>query len=57
MSPSRAGRASNAASRVSRSSNKKPVTIRINSDEYDPQQYYEGGYGEEMDESEDDPEF
>lgn len=53
LSPSRASR----ASKVSRSSNKKPTvaTIRLNSG-YDPEQYYEGGYGEEQDESEEDPE-
>ena len=38
------------------SSNKKPVTKTIKIDRYDPQQYYEGGYGEEEDESEDYPE-
>ena len=55
MSPSRASK----ASRLSRSSHKKPpvvATIKLNT-KYDPEQYYEGGYGEEVDESEDDPEI
>jgi hypothetical protein len=41
---------------MSRSSNQKQVTIRLNSG-YNPEQYYEGGYGEEQDESEEDPEY
>lgn len=58
MSPSRASRASKASrvSRVSKSSNKKPTVATIKlSRGYDPEQYYEGGYGEEEDKSEDDP--
>ena len=33
-------------------SKRKPVTKTIKLDSYDPEQYYEGGYGEEEDQSE-----